>query len=110
LVGGRESEGRAAELSAASAEIGIRVRVETFDRSPHRSYSKTDLTWHQLFTQDQSRPLSVTVRYHTNQIKKAPFVNGWVILRTLNLTLFDKEFIMAATAKHEVFVEDIQKI
>lgn len=93
---GRPYEGRAAEVIRDQLKaVGIDVQIATFDRPTFidRVFRKWDFDIaHQLFTTGPDPTISVTVRYHTKQIKKAPFVNGMGYSNQELDNIFDNEY------------------
>ena len=93
---GRPYEGRAAEVIRDQLKaVGIDVQISTFDRPTFidRVFRKWDFDMaHQLFTTGPDPTISVTVRYHTKQIKKAPFVNGMGYSNPELDDIFDNEY------------------
>lgn len=93
---GRDYEGRAAEIIKDNLRtVGIDVSVLVLDRPSY--IDKVFRNWdfdlaNQLFTTGPDPSISVTPRYHTNQIKKAPFVNGMGYSNPAVDKLFDAEF------------------
>ena len=93
---GREYEGRAAEIVKDNlAALGINVTIEASDRTSF--IDKVFTNWDfdlafQLFTTGPDPTISVTPRYHTNQIKKIPFVNGMGYSNPELDKIFDEEF------------------
>ena len=63
----------------------------------------------QLFTTGPDPSISVTPRYHTNQIKKAPFVNGMGYTNPEVDKLFDAEFTEVDRTKRAAMWRNIQQ-
>jgi len=80
LASGRDYEGRADEIIKDNlAQVGIGVTVEMSDRTSF--IEKVMRQWdfdlaNQLFTTGPDPAISVRPRYHSEQIKKIPFVNS----------------------------------
>ena len=77
------------------AALGINVTIEASDRTSF--IDKVFTNWDfdlafQLFTTGPDPTISVTPRYHTNQIKKIPFVNGMGYSNPELDKIFDEEF------------------
>lgn len=95
---GREYEGRAAEIVKDNlAQIGINVTIEASDRTSF--IDKVFTNWDfdmafQLFTTGPDPTISVTPRYHTDQIKKIPFVNAMGYSNPELDAIFDEEFTL----------------
>jgi len=93
---GRDFESRAAEVIRSQLrELGIDYQIETYDRPTF--IDKVFRNWdfdaaHQLFTTGPDPTMSVPSRYHTNQIVKAPFVNGMGYSNSDLDAIFDREF------------------
>lgn len=92
---GRDYEGRAAEIIKDNLRtLGIDVSVLVLDRPAFidRVFRNWDFDLaNQLFTTGPDPTVSVTPRYHTSQIKKAPFVNGMGYSNPAVDKLFDSE-------------------
>lgn len=111
---GRPYEGRAAEVIRDQLKaVGIDITIETFDRPTFidRVFKKWDFDLaHQLFTTGPDPTISVTARYHTKQIKKAPFVNGMGYSNPELDKLFDTEFLETDRNKRREKWINIQRI
>ncbi len=92
---GRDYEGRAAEIVKDNLRaIGIDVTIQVLDRPAF--IDKVFRNWDfdlatQLFTTGPDPTVSVTPRYHSSQIKKAPFVNAMGYSNPEVDKLFDTE-------------------
>jgi peptide/nickel transport system substrate-binding protein len=111
---GRVYEGRAAEVIRDQLKaVGIDIKIETFDRPTFidRVFRKWDFDIaNQLFTTGPDPTISVTVRYHTKQIKKAPFVNGMGYSNSELDNIFDNEYKeLDRTKRREMWIQ-AQKI
>jgi peptide/nickel transport system substrate-binding protein len=111
---GREYEGRAAEIIRDNLRaVGIEVKIETFDRSTY--IDKVFRNWdfdmaHQLFTTGPDPTISVTPRYHTKQIKKAPFVNAMGYSNPKLDAIFDTEVHEQDRGKRSEMWHEAQRI
>lgn len=111
---GREYEGRAAEIIRDNLRaVGINVKVETMDRSTY--IDKVFRNWdfdmaNQLFTTGPDPTISLTPRYHTKQIKKAPFVNAMGYSNPKLDAIFDAEVHVADRAKRAELWREAQRI
>ncbi len=92
---GRDYEGRAAEIIKDNLRsVGIDVTIQTFDRLTFidRVFRNWDFDLaNQLFTTGPDPTISVTPRFHSDQIKKAPFVNAMGYSNRELDALFDVE-------------------
>ncbi|MBK7472479.1 MAG: ABC transporter substrate-binding protein [Betaproteobacteria bacterium] len=110
---GRDYEGRAAEIIKDNLRaVGIDVTVLVLDRPSF--IDKVFRNWdfdlaNQLFTTGPDPSISVTPRYHTNQIKKAPFVNGMGYTNPEVDKLFDAEFTEVDRTKRAAMWRAIQQ-
>ena len=110
---GRDYEGRAAEIIKDNLRaVGIDVSVLVLDRPSF--IDKVFRNWDfdlatQLFTTGPDPSISVTPRYHTKQIKKAPFVNGMGYSNPEVDKLMDAEFTEVDRAKRAAMWRSIQQ-
>ncbi|MBI4183200.1 MAG: ABC transporter substrate-binding protein [Proteobacteria bacterium] len=111
---GRDYEGRAAEVIRDQLkQAGIDVKIQVFDRPTFidRVFRQWDFDLaNQLFTTGPDPTISVTPRYHTNQIKKQPFVNGMGYSNPALDKLFDAEFKIVDRKQRADMWRQIQKI
>ncbi len=111
---GRDYEGRAAEIIKDNLKaVGIDVTVQVMDRLAF--VDKVFRNWdfdlaNQLFTTGPDPTFSVTPRFHSNQIKKAPYVNAMGYSSPAADALFDTEFKELDREKRAVMWKEIQKI
>jgi peptide/nickel transport system substrate-binding protein len=110
---GRDYEGRAAEIIKDNLRaVGIDVSVLVLDRPSF--IDKVFRNWdfdlaNQLFTTGPDPSISVTPRYHTKQIKKAPFVNGMGYSNPEVDKLMDAEFTEVDRSKRAAMWRSIQQ-
>jgi len=111
---GRDYEGRAAELVRDQLRaVGIDARVQMFDRATF--IDRTFIQWDfdlamQLFATGPDPTIGLTPRFHTNQIRKSPFVNGMGYSSPELDRLFDAEFKEVDRTKRAAMWGDIQRI
>ncbi len=113
-AGGRDFESRSAEVIRSQLEeVGIDYLIETYDRPTFidRVFKQWDFdAAHQLFTTGPDPTMSVPSRYHSNQIRKAPFVNGMGYSNPELDAIFDKEFAIQDLAERKAVWTEAQKI
>jgi peptide/nickel transport system substrate-binding protein len=111
---GRDYEGRASEIVRDNLrDVGIDVTVQVFDRTTFtdRVFRQWDFDLAmQLFTTGPDPTVSVTPRYHTNAIRRAPFVNGMGYSNPEVDALFDAEPTITDPARRAAMWKDIQRI
>jgi peptide/nickel transport system substrate-binding protein len=111
---GRDYEGRGAEIIKDNLrDIGIDVTVQVFDRTSFtdRVFRQWDFDLAmQLFTTGPDPTISVTPRYHTNAIRRAPFVNGMGYSNPETDALFDSETAETDPAKRAAAWHRIQEL
>ncbi|HEV7263310.1 MAG TPA: ABC transporter substrate-binding protein [Falsiroseomonas sp.] len=111
---GRDYEGRGAEIIKDNLRnVGIDVTVQTFDRTSFidRVFRQWDFDLAmQLFTTGPDPTVSVTPRYHTKQIRRAPFVNGMGYSNPEVDALFDRETAITDPAERAQAWHEIQRI
>jgi peptide/nickel transport system substrate-binding protein len=111
---GRDYEGRGAEIIKDNLrDVGIDVTVQVFDRTSFidRVFRQWDFDLAmQLFTTGPDPTVSVTPRYHSNQIRRAPFVNGMGYSNPEVDALFDRETAITNAAERSQVWHDIQRI
>ncbi len=111
---GRNKEGRSAEIIRDNLrDVGIDVTVQVFDRTSfiERVFRQWDFDLAvELFTAGPNPTVSVTPRYHSNQICRAPFVNGMGYANREVDALFDREAGMTDAAERRRAWHDIQRI
>jgi len=111
---GRDYEGRAAEIIKDNLRgLGIDITIQTLDRLTFidRVFRNWDFDLaNQLFTTGPDPTISVTPRFHTEQIKKAPFVNGMGYSNKQLDALFDAEYKELDRPKRAEMWRRIQEI
>jgi peptide/nickel transport system substrate-binding protein len=111
---GRDYEGRGAEIIRDNLrDVGVDVTVQVFDRTSFvdRVFRQWDFDLAmQLFTTGPDPTISVTPRYHTNQIRRAPFVNGMGYSNPEVDALFDREPTITDRAERARAWQEIQRI
>ncbi|WP_270937367.1 ABC transporter substrate-binding protein [Falsiroseomonas oryzae] len=111
---GRDYEGRGAEIIRDNLrDVGVDVTVQVFDRTSFtdRVFRQWDFDLAmQLFTTGPDPTVSVTPRYHTNAIRRAPFVNGMGYSNPEVDALFDREPTITDPAQRAQAWHDIQRI
>lgn len=111
---GRDYEGRASEIVRDNLrDVGIEVTVQVFDRPSFtdRVFRQWDFDLAmQLFTTGPDPTISVTPRYHTNAIRRAPFVNGMGYSNPETDRLFDAEPTVTDPARRAAMWHDIQRL
>jgi peptide/nickel transport system substrate-binding protein len=111
---GRDYEGRAAEVIRDQLrDVGIATTISVFDRPTFidRVFRQWDFDLaHQLFTTGPDPTISVTPRYHTNQIKPEPFVNGMGYSNPEVDALFDAEYQVVDRDERAAMWREIQEI
>lgn len=111
---GRDYEGRSAELIRDYLrQIGIELKVETMDRATF--IDKVFKNWdfdlaNQLFTTGPDPTVSVTPRFHSNQIKRVAFVNAMGYSNKELDAVFDSEFKEQNRAKRAEMWRKAQQI
>lgn len=110
---GRDYEGRGAEIIRDNLrDVGIELTVQVFDRTSFtdRVFRQWDFDLAmQLFTTGPDPTVSVTPRYHTNAIRRAPFVNGMGYSNPVVDALFDREPTITSAAERTAAWLDIQR-
>jgi peptide/nickel transport system substrate-binding protein len=111
---GRDYEGRGAEIIRDNLrDVGVDVTVQVFDRTSFtdRVFRQWDFDLAmQLFTTGPDPTISVTPRYHTNAIRRAPFVNGMGYSNPETDALFDREPTITDPAARAAAWHDIQRL
>ena len=111
---GRDYEGRAAEIIKDNLKaVGIDISIQVLDRLSF--IDKVFRNWdfdlaNQLFTTGPDPTISVTPRFHTSQIKKAPFVNAMGYSNPAVDALFDAEATMLDRAQRAETWRKIQEL
>jgi len=110
---GRDYEGRAAEIIRDNLRgVGIDVQVLVLDRLAFidRVFRNWDFDLaNQLFTTGPDPTISVTPRFHSEQIKKLPFVNAMGYANPEVDRLFDTEFKELDREKRAEMWREIQR-
>jgi peptide/nickel transport system substrate-binding protein len=110
---GRDYEGRAAEIIRDNLRaVGIEVQVLVLDRLAYidRVFRNWDFDLaNQLFTTGPDPTISVTPRFHSDQIKRLPFVNAMGYSNPELDRLFDSEFKELDRAKRAEIWRQIQR-
>ncbi|MCC7425343.1 MAG: ABC transporter substrate-binding protein [Alphaproteobacteria bacterium] len=110
---GRDYEGRGAEIIRDNLrDVGVEATVQVFDRPSFidRVFRQWDFDLAmQLFTTGPDPTISVTPRYHTRQIQRAPFVNGMGYSNPETDRLFDAEYRETDVPKRAAVWRDIQR-
>lgn len=112
--GGRDFESRAAEVIRSQLEeVGIDYVIETYDRPTF--IDKVFREWdfdaaHQLFTTGPDPTMSVPSRYHTDQIRKAPFVNAMGYSNPELDAIFAREYAIQDRAERAEVWREAQRI
>lgn len=112
--GGRDFESRSAEVIRSQLdEVGIDYVIETYDRPTfiERVFNQWDFdAVHQLFTTGPDPTMSVPSRYHTDQIRRSPFVNAMGYSNPELDALFGEEFAIQDLEERKEVWHRIQEI
>lgn len=110
---GKDTEQRGCAIIRASlAELGVDVTLQPFDRATYidRAFRQWDFDMAlQNFTTGPDPTISVSVRYHTDQIKKVPFINAMGYSNKALDAIFDTEFKELDREKRALMWLDAQR-